>query len=146
MVDYGIKQLREELKHVLVEILLSIMAILPVANRLFPGGNAMSKLLSFLHDIRYVLLFYIVGDLLTTYIGINGGHGFESNPFLPSFGLTFLLKLLFLCLLGILYIRTLERPILWDFTRHTIVLIGIFATVNNLIVIYYGYSPIQLVI
>ncbi|WP_048063288.1 DUF5658 family protein [Methanococcoides burtonii] len=106
----------------------------------------MSKLLSFLHDIRYVLLFYIVGDILTTYIGINGGHGFESNPFLTSLGLTYLLKLLFLFLLGILYIRTVERPILWDFTRHAVVLIGIFATVNNLIVIYYGYSPIQLVI
>ena len=123
MVDYGIKQLREELKHLLVEILLSKMAILPVANRLFPGGNVMSKLVSFLHDIRYVLLFYIVGDLLTTYIGINGGYGFESNPFLTSLGLTYLLKLLFLCLLGILYIRKIERPILWNFTRHTEVLI-----------------------
>jgi hypothetical protein len=122
------------------------MAILSVANRLFPGGNAMSKLLSFLHDIRYVLLFYIVGDILTTYVAITGGYGFESNPFLKSIYLTYILKLIFLCWLSILYIRTLERPILWDFTRHTIVLIGIFATVNNLIVIYYGYSPIQLVI
>ncbi|NPE28546.1 hypothetical protein HNV12_11360 [Methanococcoides sp. SA1] len=106
----------------------------------------MSKLLSFLHDIRYVLLFYIVGDILTTYIGINGGYGFESNPLLTSFGLTYLLKLLFLCLLGILYIRTIEMPLLWDSTRHSVVLIGIFATANNLMVIYYGYSPIQLVI
>lgn len=103
----------------------------------------MTSITSFLHEARYIILFYILGDLVTTYIALTHG-AYEVNPFLTSYGLTLILKLAFLCLLSLVYISLKRWPTSWNVCKHTIAGLGVLATLSNIAVIFSGYSLFQL--
>ncbi len=98
---------------------------------------------SFLYEIRHIIFFYIIGDLITTYEAISLG-GYEANPFLISFTIAVVLKLVFLVLLFVVYRSLQQRSVSWNICRHSIAGIGVIATVSNLLVILWGSSIFQL--
>ncbi|WP_129596508.1 hypothetical protein [Methanohalophilus profundi] len=97
----------------------------------------------FLSDIKYIILFYVFGDFLTTIGALN--FGIEQNGFiavvLAEFGLGafLLLKLLFI---GVVYLNyKLIRQsglswssFLWNTSKFAIAFLGIVLVVNNLMV------------
>ena len=101
------------------------------------------NIMTFLHDSRYVIIFFIVLDFLTTYVAINAGLGYEGNPvmahLLESAGFISLLlvKLLFLILFYRVYIECKNKGLdnLWSATRNTIAFMGIVIICNNMFVI-----------
>ncbi len=98
---------------------------------------------SFLHEIRHIIFFYIIGDLITTQGALRLG-AYEANPFLISFTTAVVLKLVFLVLLFVVYRSLQQRKLSWDICRHSIAGIGVIATVSNLLVILWGSSLFQL--
>lgn len=104
----------------------------------------------FLHDLRYVLIFYVLGDLLTTIFAIENGMGYEANfliaVLLDYFGYysIVMLKLIFIsfCFLDYLYLKRRGHRSMWDITRHMITLLGILVVINNLLVISGLWVPI----
>ena len=97
----------------------------------------------FLSDIKYIILFYVFGDFLTTIGALN--FGAEQNGFiaavLAEFGLGafLLLKILFI---GVVYLNyKLIRQsglswssFLWNTSKFAIAFLGIVLVVNNLMV------------
>jgi len=104
----------------------------------------------FFHDLRYVLIFYVLGDLLTTVFAIENGMGYEANfliaVLLDYFGYysIVILKLIFIsfCFLDYLYLKRRGYRSMWDITRHMISLLGILVVINNLLVISGLWVPI----
>ncbi len=100
---------------------------------------------TFLYDIRYIIIFYVLGDFITTFHALN--NGFEENGFLAAimadFGIWSLLvlKVLFL---GIVYwnyqvLRDASQPwttTLWNASKSLVALAGFILVVNNLMVIF----------
>lgn len=100
------------------------------------------EIASFLYDVRYVILFYVLGDWLTTMYALE--YGFEGN-ILPAiviakYGIfhVLLLKFLFMVLLYRAYRVIRNFPWLWDFTRKTVAGIGLVVSVENFMVILLG--------
>jgi hypothetical protein len=100
------------------------------------------ELASFLYDVRYVILFYVLGDWLTTLYALE--YGFEGN-ILPAiviekYGIFYilLLKFLFMVLLFRSYLVIRNFPWLWNFTRKTVAGIGLVVSVENFMVILLG--------
>lgn len=100
------------------------------------------ELASFLFDVRYVILFYVLGDWLTTMYALE--YGFEAN-LLPAlviakYGIfhVLLLKFIFMVLLFRSYRVIRIFPWLWDFTRKTVAGIGLVVSVENFMVILLG--------
>lgn len=102
-----------------------------------------SIITSFLYEVRHVIFFYIIGDLITTQAALRLG-AYEANPFLISFPIAVVLKLVFLFLLFLVYRSLQQRKLSWDICRHSIAGIGVIATVSNLLVILWGSSLFQL--
>lgn len=98
---------------------------------------------SFLYEVRHIIFFYIIGDLITTQAALRLG-AYEANPFLLSFTTAVVLKLVFLVLLFMVYKSLQQRPVSWNICRHSIAGIGVIATVSNLLVILWGSSIFQL--
>lgn len=98
---------------------------------------------SFLYEVRHIIFFYIIGDLITTQAALRLG-AYEANPFLISFPIAVVLKLVFLFLLFLVYRSLQQRKLSWDICRHSIAGIGVIATVSNLLVILWGSSLFQL--
>ena len=98
---------------------------------------------SFLYEVRHIIFFYIIGDLITTQRALRLG-AYEANPFLISFTTAVVLKLVFLVLLFLVYRSLQQRKLSWDICRHSIAGIGVIATVSNLLVILWGSSLFQL--
>lgn len=104
------------------------------------------KFFKFLVEVRYIIAFYIIGDVLTTWFAITNGYGFEGNS-LPStiiseygfVGLT-MLKLLVLLFLYICYIMDKKSKTGWKFGKHTVNIMGIVLVASNLAVIIFGQS------
>lgn len=106
----------------------------------------------FLRDIKYVVLFYVVGDFITTYHALD--HGFEENPFLAilmsEFGIWSMLIMKFL-FIGIIYwyyctimsTGSAWKNHIWLASRSTVSLLGLFLVVNNLLVIFSKCSLVQ---
>ncbi|WP_198008140.1 DUF5658 family protein [Methanohalobium evestigatum] len=96
--------------------------------------------------MRYIIAFYIIGDILTTWFAITNGYGFEGNS-LPStiiseygfVGLT-ILKLMVLLFLYICYVMDKKSKSGWKFGKHTINIMGIVLVASNLAVIIFGQS------
>jgi hypothetical protein len=113
-----------------------------------------SELRLFFSDIKYIILFYVLGDFFTTLHALN--YGVEENGFLvmiiEEFGIwsILILKMVFL---GIVYwnyqllndVNTKWTTALWKFSRKAIALVGLFLVVNNLMVIFMQSSLIQLI-
>lgn len=116
--------------------------------------SSLRHLTSFLHETRYIILFYVFGDFLTTAYALQ--YGFEENGFLSAimdrYGVMSLLilKLLFL---GIVYYnyrsllssgsKLMEN--IWHASKTCIALVGIFLVLNNTLVICGSYSLIQMI-
>ncbi len=103
----------------------------------------------FLWEIRYVVLFYIIGDCVTTVFALP--YGYEGNIFLmqtmSEYGILglFLLKILFLAVLLFNYcvLANFENklsPVLWDGLKRSVGVFGILLVINNLSVIYFQWA------
>lgn len=113
-----------------------------------------AELRLFFSDIKYIILFYVLGDFLTTLHALN--YGVEENGFLAmiiaEFGIwsVLILKMVFL---GIVYwnyqilndANTKWTNMLWKMSRKAIALVGLFLVINNLMVIFVQCSLVQLI-
>jgi hypothetical protein len=114
------------------------------------------NLSEFLYEIRYVLLFYIIGDIITTMLPISSGLAQETNPFLAfiieNFGVVGLVGIKVLYILVLLMIREIWvrapciewEPRNWCISLNIISTMGIFLVINNLMVYTHGYTMIQM--
>lgn len=114
----------------------------------------------FLKDIRFVLLFYVIGDLLTTIYAIEAGLAQEGNPVVSAFasmnGLysIVLFKVFFIiALLGsYAYIirssagKEQDQTFAWNALRHTLAIMGMLIIFNNLLVMGGYISPVYLLL
>ena len=105
------------------------------------------ELTSFLYDVRYVILFYVLGDWMTTLYALE--YGFEGN-ILPAiviakYGIfhVLLLKFLFMVLLFRSYRVIKNFPRLWNFTRKTVAGMGLVVSLENFMVILLGSRVFQ---
>ena len=118
--------------------------------------NNLTDLLSyqvfkFLVEVRYIIAFYIIGDILTTWFAITYGYGYEGNS-LPSTviseygfaGLT-ILKLMVLIFLYLCYIMDKKSKMGWKFGKHSINIMGILLVASNMTVILFGHSLFNIV-
>ena len=110
-------------------------------------------ILHFLWDIRLVMIFYVLGDWITTVYAME--YGYEGNFFLSRvismYGIhsILVLKLLFLVVLFWYYLSVVRLGskwafTMWDASKDSIAVLGIFLTVSNLFVIYFGNSLFQM--
>ena len=112
-------------------------------------SNVRSSLSSYLYEIRYIILFYVIGDWASTVYALPFGEEYNSVPalILENHGIYCLLlaKIGFIFVLFIFY----KAPSIkiskyrWAFTKHTIEFVGILVTINNLMVVWIGNSIIQ---
>lgn len=92
--------------------------------------------MSFLKDLKLVMLLFIIGDTLTTLYALHTGYFYEGNPVLSRLFATFgynsliFLKLSFLFILYHVY-RNSDR-FYWNVTRHSVACIGLLATASNM--------------
>ncbi len=117
-------------------------------------GSQFTNIFSFLKDAKYIILFYVLGDFLTTAQALN--YGFEENKFLAavfqSYGVESLLilKVFFLAIVYWNY-RILKESssrwtkFLWILSRKSIAVVGLFLVVNNLMVIFIECSMLQVI-
>lgn len=107
----------------------------------------------FLYDIRYILVFYVLGDFIITTKALN--YGVEANGFMAlvisEFGVwvLFALKLVFVLIVHWIYKDAFssskkEKTYLWPMMRSLITSVGIFLVINNLLVIWGSFSLLQL--
>jgi len=114
-------------------------------------SHAQVSIKEFCHDIRYIFLFYVIGDISTTVFALENELGYEANfiisGFLDNYGYYSLIviKILFLalCFLDYLYLKMQDYPSTWDITRHSISALGILVVINNLLVISGTGSPLD---
>ncbi|WP_135609998.1 hypothetical protein [Methanococcoides sp. AM1] len=107
---------------------------------------------SFLYDIRYILLFYVLGDFITTAQALS--IGVEENGFLAliiaEFGVWafFVLKLAFVFIVYWFYkdLMSYDSKVseMWPMVRGVITFVGVFLVVNNLMVIWGNFGILQL--
>jgi hypothetical protein len=119
-------------------------------NGFVAGSN---PFLQFLGDIKYVVLFYVLGDFITTYHALD--YGLEENPFLVilmnEFGIwsMLIMKVLFIGIIYWYYLTIMStesawKTHIWFASRSTVSLLGVFLVVNNLLVIFSKCSLVQL--
>ena len=98
--------------------------------------NTRGSFSSYLYEIRFIILFYVIGDWASTVYALP--QGIEYNPvpamILENYGIYHLL----LIKIGFIFLLFYVAP-----TKHIIEFVGIFVTVNNLMVVWYGNSLIQ---
>lgn len=116
--------------------------------------NSMKEFNDFLYDIRYILVFYVLGDFITTIQALN--YGVEENGFvaliMAEFGMWafFGLKLAFVLIVYCIYKASFSSSIqqkndLWPVMKNMVTFIGIFLVINNLLVIWGSFSLLQLI-
>lgn len=109
---------------------------------------------SFLHEAKYIILFYVIGDFITTMHALQ--YGFEENGFLAfvmeQYGIwsLLLLKMLFMGLVyyNYLSLRSADSKLIqlvWSASKKGIALVGFFLVVNNALVICGSQSLIQII-
>jgi hypothetical protein len=104
---------------------------------------------SYLYEIRFIILFYVIGDWASTACALPFGVEYNSVPamLLTNYGIYCLL----LVKVGFILMLFYTAPVIkgsryrWAFTKHIIESVGILATINNLMVIWYGNSLIQII-
>jgi hypothetical protein len=108
----------------------------------------------FLFDIKYIVLFYVIGDFFTTMHALQ--YGFEENGFLSimmdQYGVwsLLILKILFLGLVYYNYLAIKSAGskwlnLFWSASKKVIALAGIFLVINNTLVICGSYGLIQMI-
>jgi hypothetical protein len=111
------------------------------------ASNIQKLFVSYLYDIRFIILFYVIGDWASTVYALPFGKEYNSVPamILNNYGIYHLL-LIKICFILLLFYMA---PILkvgkyrWAMLKHIIEFIGILVTINNLMVIFYGNSLLQ---
>lgn len=109
--------------------------------------NTRGSFSSYLYEIRYIILFYVVGDWASTVYALPLGTEYNPVPamILEYYGIYHLL----LVKVGFIFLLFYVAPLIktsskrWTFTKHIIESVGIFVTANNLMVVWYGNSLIQ---
>lgn len=105
-----------------------------------------NEITKFIHDVRYILLLYIVGDFLTTFHALNSGVGFEENGFLAGllgeYGFLSLV-IVKIMIMGVVFwaYHSINAPgtrassMLWAISKNGISFLGLVLVINNLMVI-----------
>jgi len=103
----------------------------------------------YLYEIRFIILFYVLGDWLTTWYAIP--FAYEENPILAfvldKYGIFPLLylKIIFLFLLFFCAGVIKNSPFKWSFTKRFIEISGLILTISNLRVIWGSPSLFQVI-
>jgi|NGEPerStandDraft_6_1074524.scaffolds.fasta_scaffold52535_3 hypothetical protein len=109
--------------------------------------NILSSFSSYLYEIRFIILFYVIGDWASTVFALPFGEEYNSVPamILENYGIYHLL----LIKVGFIFLLFYLAPVIkvskyrWAITKHIIESVGILVTINNLMVIFNGNSLIQ---
>ena len=109
--------------------------------------NIRDSFSSYLYEIRFIILFYVIGDWASTVYALPQGTEYNLVPamILENYGIYHLL----LVKVGFIFLLFYAAPLIktsverWALTKHIIESVGIFVTINNLMVICYGSSLIQ---
>ena len=109
--------------------------------------NIQKSLVSYLYDIRFIILFYVIGDWASTVYALPFGSEYNSVPamILENYGIYHLLLVKIGFILLLYYIAPMIKvsKYRWTITKHVIESIGILVTINNLMVVFNGNSLIQ---
>lgn len=103
-------------------------------------------------EMKWIIIFFIIGDLLTTYLMISTGYGQEGNPFvaycLQKFGFIslILLKISTIFLIYFTYPHITVKKNLWIFTKSFITFVGIFVCASNLSLFFMNKALIEYII
>ncbi len=106
--------------------------------------NELKEARHFLYDIRFIILFYVLGDFLSTYWALN--YGFEQNGFLAlamehfGIGILLLFKLFFILFAYWTYRQLRDsdmksRDTIWSYSKNAIAFAGAFLVANNMLVV-----------
>ncbi len=117
-------------------------------------NHGLEELVEFLYEAKYILLFYVMGDFITTYHALE--YGFEENVFLAAmmdqFGIWsfMILKAVFVLVAYWNFHQIREwndsrARLLWNFSKCLIVCVGIVLVVNNTMVICGSCGLLQLI-
>jgi hypothetical protein len=109
--------------------------------------NVRDSFVSYLYEIRFIILFYVIGDWASTAYALPFATEYNPVPamILENFGIYHLLLIKVVFIFLLFYAAPFIKPskIKWAFTKHLIEFIGVFVTANNLMVIWNGNSIIQ---
>ena len=98
--------------------------------------------MSFVKDIKPVLLLYVIGDTLTTICALQTGLFYEGNPVLSHifsvYGYTALIPLKIGFVFVLYHVYRNANRYYWNITRYAVTVIGFLATVSNTAVILHG--------
>ena len=112
-------------------------------------ANIKENFVSYLYDIRFIIFFYVIGDWASTVFALPFGVEYNTVPamILERHGIYSLLLPKIVIILLLFYIAPTMKlnKYVWPILKHTIELIGILVTLNNLMVIFIGYSLVQAV-
>jgi hypothetical protein len=117
--------------------------------------NKKYEFTSFLYDVRYIILLYIIGDISSTYYAINMQFGTEGNGILSSLFETYgmITTLVFLKTIFVLILYTVflykdnHKKIIkvnnkkvtgWYLIKNYLIILGIIICMNNFYVIIYN--------
>lgn len=102
-------------------------------------------------DLFFIFLFYVVGDTVTTYYGLQLGHQEYNSIMLQLLNLQygiyyiFVIKLIYIVGLYYVFKYLVNQNCLKTryYLSNVILGFGVFLTVSNLSVIYTGYNLLQ---
>ncbi|MBP2029456.1 putative membrane protein [Methanohalophilus levihalophilus] len=98
----------------------------------------------FLKEIRYMILFYVLGDFLSTCWALQ--YSFEQNKFLAlamehfGIGIFLLFKVFFIVFAywtyrQLKYSKMKTREKMWNYSKNVITFAGAFLVINNMLVV-----------
>lgn len=110
---------------------------------IYPGHpDAEGIWMSFVEDIKPVLLLYVIGDTLTTIYALQTGMFYEGNPVLSHifsvYGFTVLIPLKIGFMFVLYHVYRNANRYYWNITRYAVTGIGLLATVSNMAVVLHG--------
>jgi hypothetical protein len=102
---------------------------------------------TYLYDIRFIILFYVIGDWASTFYALPFGTEYNPVPamILENYGIYHLLLIKVAFILLLFYVAPIIKVSKgrWTLTKRIIESVGILVTVNNLMVVWYGSSLIE---
>jgi len=105
------------------------------------------SLISYLYEIRFIILFYVIGDWASTAYALPFGSEYNLVPamILDNYGIYHLLLIKIGFILLLFHIAPVIKvsKFKWAITKHTIEFIGVLVTINNLMVIFNNNSLLQ---
>ncbi len=106
-----------------------------------------NSLWTYLYDIRFIILFYVIGDWASTFYALPFGTEYNPVPamILENYGIYHLLLIKFAFILLLFYVAPIIKASKgrWELTKRIIESVGILVTINNLMVVWYGSSLIE---